>query len=108
MSLGSTRRSTRSRTPSGWGSRLFRPRRVGRPILTPPAPGPGPRANARRHSQLFVLGLLLTAAIGTILLSLPWVTRSGHATPPIDALFTAVSAATITGLSVVDTLDHWN
>jgi trk system potassium uptake protein TrkH len=81
---------------------------VGRPILTPPAPGPGPRANARRHSQLFVLGLLLTAAIGTILLSLPWVTRSGHATPPIDALFTAVSAATITGLSVVDTLDHWN
>lgn len=108
MSPGLTRRSTRSRTLSGWGPQLFRPRRVGRPILTPPAPGPGPRANARRHSQLFVLGLLLTAAMGTILLSLPWMTRSGHATPLIDALFTAVSAATITGLSVVDTRDHWN
>ena len=31
-----------------------------------------------------------------------------EATPLVDAFFTAVSAATVTGLAVVDTLDHWN
>ena len=46
--------------------------------------------------------------VGTVLLSFPFVTRSGQRTPLIDALFTAVSAASVSGLSVVDTLEHWN
>lgn len=77
-------------------------------IRTLPAPGPGTRANAHRHSQLFVLGMIVTAILGTVLLSFPFVTRSGQQTPLIDALFTAVSATSVSGLSVVDTLEHWN
>lgn len=79
-----------------------------RAILAPPPAGPGTRTNARRHAQLFVLGLLATALAGTLLLALPWVTRDGQSTPIVDAFFTAVSASTVTGLVVVDTLDHWN
>ncbi len=82
--------------------------RMRRVILAPLPPGPGTRTNARRHAQLFVLGLFVTAFIGTVLLALPWVTRSGQRTPLVDALFTAVSASTVTGLVSVDTLDHWN
>lgn len=55
-----------------------------------------------------MLGLVIIIVIGTVLLSLPWVTHSGQRTPLIDAFFTSVSAASIVGLSVVDTLDHWN
>ena len=80
----------------------------GRVIFAPPAAGPGPRTNARRHAQLFVLGLIVTSLAGTVLLTSPWVTRSGQRTPVVDAFFTSVSAATFTGLSVVDSLEHWN
>jgi trk system potassium uptake protein TrkH len=55
-----------------------------------------------------VLGFVLIILAGTALLSLPWVTASRRATPVIDALFTAVSASSTTGLSVVDTLHYWN
>ena len=79
-----------------------------RAILASPPTGPGTRTNARRHAQIFVLGLFAIALAGTVLLALPWVTRNGQATPVEDAFFTAVSASTVTGLVVVDTLDHWN
>lgn len=52
-------------------------------------------------SQLLILIYLVSILIGTALLKLPWAT-----TTPInwiDALFTATSAMTITGLAVVDT-----
>lgn len=52
--------------------------------------------------------MVVNILVGTVLLSLPWVTQSGQRTPLIDAFFTAVSAASIVGLSVVDTLEHWN
>lgn len=55
-----------------------------------------------------MLGLVVITLIGTVLLSLPWVTLSGRRTPLVDALFTSVSASSVTGLSVVDTLEHWN
>jgi trk system potassium uptake protein TrkH len=77
-------------------------------IFAPPAPGPGTRANARRHSQIFVLGLVVIALAGTVLLALPWVTKTGRATPLIDAFFTSISASSVTGLAVVDTFEHWN
>jgi trk system potassium uptake protein TrkH len=79
-----------------------------RAIFAPPPPGPGSGANARRHAQFFVLGLILVALVGTMLLELPGMTRSGQRTPVVDAFFTSVSASSITGLSVVDTLEHWN
>jgi trk system potassium uptake protein len=77
-------------------------------IVVPPAPGPGGKATASVHSQLFLAGLFAITAIGTVLLSTPWVTVNGSRTPLIDAFFTAVSAASVSGLAVVDTLEHWN
>lgn len=46
--------------------------------------------------------------IGTLLLALPISTRSGDATPIVDALFIAASAVSVTGLVTVDTATHWN
>lgn len=44
----------------------------------------------------------------TVILTLPQLTRSGQSTPFVDALFTAVSAVCVTGLTTVDTPTHWN
>jgi trk system potassium uptake protein TrkH len=41
-------------------------------------------------------------------LATPWASESGDSTPIIDALFTSVSAAAVTGLVTVDTATHWN
>jgi trk system potassium uptake protein TrkH len=55
-----------------------------------------------------VIALALVIGLGALLLMLPWVTEDGAATPPVDALLTAVSAACVTGLVTVDTASHWN
>ena len=39
---------------------------------------------------------------------LPWVARDGDSTDPVDALFTAMSALSVTGLVTLDTATHWN
>lgn len=57
---------------------------------------------------MFLAGLFAITLIGTALLATPWVTADGSRTPVIDAFFTAVSAASVSGLAVVDTLEHWN
>jgi potassium uptake TrkH family protein len=44
----------------------------------------------------------------TALLLAPWATASGHSAPFVDALFTAVSAVCVTGLTVVDTGTYWS
>lgn len=46
--------------------------------------------------------------LGTFLLSLPVATTSGKSTPFLDALFTATSATTVTGLSTLNVETHWN
>jgi trk system potassium uptake protein len=56
----------------------------------------------------FVYGFAAMIAVGTVLLMLPVSTRSGQFTPFIPCLFTSTSAVCVTGLVVVDTLDHWN
>ncbi|MGY5766158.1 TrkH family potassium uptake protein [Brachybacterium sp. DNPG3] len=50
-------------------------------------------------------GLIL---LFTLLLELPAATTDGTRTPVVDALFTAVSAICVTGLSTVDTGRHWS
>jgi len=55
-----------------------------------------------------VLSFVALILLGTVLLATPWVTRAREPTPIVDALFTAVSASSVTGLVVVDTLEHWN
>lgn len=64
--------------------------------------------NVRNHSKLFLTGLAVVLLVGTLLLALPISTRSGEATPAIDAFLTATSAACVTGLVTVDTYEHWN
>jgi len=64
--------------------------------------------NVRSSAKRFVLAFTLIVVAGAILLSLPITTESGEGTDPVDALFTAMSASSVTGLVVVDTQDHWN
>jgi trk system potassium uptake protein TrkH len=47
-------------------------------------------------------------AVGTILLRLPGAAAPGRSTTWVEALFTATSAACVTGLVVVDTGTHWS
>lgn len=63
----------------------------------------------RAPSPLIVVwGLLGLIVVGTLLLSLPVATASGDMADPLTALFTATSAACVTGLVVVDTQEHWS
>jgi len=54
------------------------------------------------------LGFAILISIGGISLSLPFFTKSGQATDLIDAFFVAASASCVTGLTPVNTLEHWN
>lgn len=55
-----------------------------------------------------VLGFAVVVVIGTVLLTLPMASADGEPTDVVRALFTATSAVCITGLSVVDTAQHWS
>lgn len=57
--------------------------------------------------SLVILFVILISA-GTLLLMLPIATNDGSATRFVDALFTATSAACVTGLVVLDTATHWS
>ncbi|MGH2417018.1 MAG: TrkH family potassium uptake protein [Candidatus Limnocylindria bacterium] len=57
--------------------------------------------------SLLILFLVLIS-LGTILLMLPIAAADGSATRFVDALFTATSAACVTGLVVLDTATHWS
>jgi trk system potassium uptake protein TrkH len=69
-----------------------------------------PRKMRRRPAPALTLVLLFLVliSVGTVLLMLPIATTDGSATRFIDALFTATSAACVTGLVVVDTATHWS
>ncbi|MCW2289602.1 TrkH family potassium uptake protein [Leucobacter luti] len=63
------------------------------------------------HSSPARFALLIFTAlilVWTALLSLPIASSSGTMTPLADALFTAVSAICVTGLSTVDMSTHWS
>ena len=91
------------------GNRIVRRRVDATQVLTIPEPRRRAEApNASQHAKRFALVFTVLVLLGSTLLALPWTTESGHATPPIDAFFTAVSASAVTGLIVVDTQDHWN
>ncbi|MDQ4034513.1 MAG: Trk family potassium uptake protein [Chloroflexota bacterium] len=64
------------------------------------------RAPSPALSLLLLFAVLIAA--GTTLLSLPMATNEGAPTRFVDALFTATSAACVTGLTVVDTATHWS
>lgn len=58
--------------------------------------------------QFIALGFAVIILFGSVLLTLPIVTKSGQGTPFIDALFTATSATCVTGLTTLTTSEHWN
>jgi trk system potassium uptake protein TrkH len=55
-----------------------------------------------------VLAFAGFVAVSTALLMLPVATETGQGAPFRVALFTGVSAACITGLTVVDTGSYWS
>lgn len=55
-----------------------------------------------------VVVFLLAALLFTALLSLPIASADGRRAPLHDAMFTAVSAMTVTGLTTVDTATYWS
>jgi len=58
--------------------------------------------------QILAIGFVLLSLIGGFVLCLSISSSSGEMTPYLDALFTATSAVTTTGLIVVDTGSHYN
>ncbi|GIG38883.1 TrkH family potassium uptake protein [Cellulomonas phragmiteti] len=65
--------------------------------------------SARQSPARLALGVFaLVIAIITALLSAPWATADGQRAPFVDALFTATSATTVTGLVVVPTGEYWS
>ena len=61
-------------------------------------------------TALFILagGFALLITLGTVLLLLPQATVSGEVAPFRLAIFTATSAACVTGLVVVETNTYWS
>ncbi|MEW6033565.1 MAG: potassium transporter TrkG [Chloroflexota bacterium] len=61
------------------------------------------------HPSWMLLGFfILLIGVGTVLLLLPGARAGGGRAPFLDALFTATSAATGTGLIVQDTATYWS
>ncbi len=58
--------------------------------------------------QLIILGFAGVILFGAALLCMPFSSASGTATPFGEALFTATSAACVTGLVVHDTATYWS
>ncbi|MFG1775183.1 TrkH family potassium uptake protein [Micromonospora sp. NPDC049048] len=62
----------------------------------------------RHPVRLVPFGFLVTIMVGTGLLMLPWATSEYRQTPFLTALFTATSAVSVTGMTIVDTPHYWN
>lgn len=60
------------------------------------------------QTRLIALSFFCVILAGTFLLTLPWASRTGEWTSPLNALFTATSATCVTGLIVYDTYCHWS
>lgn len=64
---------------------------------------------ARQSPARLALGVFLgVIVLVTLLLEAPWATSHGESPPFVDALFTATSATTVTGLTVVPTGEYWS
>lgn len=59
-------------------------------------------------TQLIAITFTAVILLGTAVLMLPIASASGKSTNFVDALFTATSAVTVTGLTTIDTATHWS
>lgn len=66
------------------------------------------RHGIRHPARLVPLAFLALIALGTLLLMLPFSRAGIGSAPLVTALFTATSAACVTGLVVVDTATYWS
>ncbi len=57
--------------------------------------------------RIVLFGFAAVILIGSLLLMLPFASKTGESTPFLKALFTATSATCVTGLAVYDTFTHW-
>ncbi|MGQ0466325.1 MAG: TrkH family potassium uptake protein [Sporichthyaceae bacterium] len=70
--------------------------------------GRAPGSLLQHPARVIATAFGTVISIGTVLLWLPVATTDGEHAHFVDALFTATSAACVTGLAVVDTGDHWS
>lgn len=66
------------------------------------------RKKTLHPTQIVVMAFGAAVIAGTIFLLFPFSTAAGNSTDFVTALFTAVSAVCITGLTVVETGEHWS
>lgn len=68
------------------------------------------KKNKRRLSpvQILALGFAIVIFIGGCLLTLPMSSRDGSITPFVDCIFTSTSAVCVTGLTTLNTAEHWS
>lgn len=65
------------------------------------------RLRRPRPARVVLVGYLAAAVAGSLLLMLPIARRGPGGATPIEAIFTAVSAVSVTGQLVVDTPTYW-
>ncbi len=77
------------------------------PVVTEEAP---PRHPRRLFTSPYILlfGFVLLIAVGGGLLALPLANDESGFTSPVTSFFTAISAVTVTGLTLVDTSTYWS
>jgi trk system potassium uptake protein TrkH len=61
-----------------------------------------------KPTSIIVMSFLVVIAVGAILLMMPFTSADGNFTDPVTAVFTAVSATCVTGLTLVDTGTYFN
>ena len=61
-----------------------------------------------KPGMLLVVGIAIFILIGATILNLPISSQNGQSIGFIDALFTATSAVSVTGLVPVNTAEHWS
>ena len=100
-------RQDESWTPKPADRVVRRPRMAGILPVRMELPAPRVKSPAVSPPLILVYAFGVLIAVGTLLLMLPMAHRGEGLTPIVDALFTATSAATVTGLVTVETSSYW-
>jgi Trk-type K+ transport system membrane component len=100
-----TQSQSRSKSPTSWHPIV--PEREGLGIFTRLRDFVDDIANTS-PARLALSAFASVCLVFTALLTLPAASASGEATPLHQAMFTAVSAVCVTGLTVVTTATHWS
>ena len=81
-----------------------------REVVPTAAEEPQPRHPRRLFTSPFILlfGFVLLIIFGGLLLALPVASHDNGSTSPVTSFFTAISAVTVTGLTLVDTSTYWS